>query len=296
MNSLNKNEITIPNLFIVGAAKAGTTALWTFLKTHPQVFMAGASIENKEPCFFVDGYGLTNLNTYLSMFINCNNAKVIGDASAAHLSSPGAAGKIYEFNPDAKIIICLRNPIDRAYSLYNWMVQEGYEWSNSFELALSKEPSRSRKMPPYFFARAYRDDYMYFNSGLYSEQVKIFLDLFGKNVKVIIFERMIKDPHSVLEDCMDFLGIEKIHVKLGQENPSVAVYSSYLQWFLRTLDSEKMRFNKTWPQNFFVQWGWKRVQPRKMSAVTRNSLIAKYESDIKLLQEMIQTDLTGWLT
>ena len=62
MNSLNKNEITIPNLFIVGAAKAGTTALWTFLKTHPQVFMAGASIENKEPCFFVDGYGLTNLN------------------------------------------------------------------------------------------------------------------------------------------------------------------------------------------------------------------------------------------
>jgi len=67
------------------------------------------------------------LDEYLALFKEANaNHSLVGEASMAYLTGPSSAQEIHDFNPDAKIIIILRNPVDRAYSLYNWMVQEGY--------------------------------------------------------------------------------------------------------------------------------------------------------------------------
>lgn len=283
-----------PNFFIVGAAKAGTTALWALLKKHPQVFMAGDDIADKEPCFFVGGYGMNSLDKYLSLFSSCDGEKVIGEASTAYLSDPKSASKIHDFNPNAKILICLRNPADRAYSLYSWMVQEGYEWIYPFERAILNEGKRIEKRIPNLMERAYRDDYMYFSSGLYYNQVKKYLDLFGGNVKVIIFEEMIANPQVVLDECMDFLEISRMPVELARENPSTSVISPKLQWILRSLDTLRVKINHNWRRDFFVLCGRKDIRPSKLNSKVREQLLDRYETDISLLEKLLSKNLTIW--
>ena len=113
--------------------------------------MAGDTLAYKEPCFFVNGYGIDSLERYLSLFSPVKQQKIIGDASTAYLAAPESAEKIHRFNPDAKILICLRNPADRAYSLYCWMLQEGYERLYPFEHALACEASRQIETTPQVF-------------------------------------------------------------------------------------------------------------------------------------------------
>ena len=290
----SSNNAIIPNFFIVGAAKAGTTSLWAALKNHPQVFMAGDDISGKEPCYFVDGYGVSSLESYLSLFSCYEQQKVIGDASAAHLSAPESAKNIHDFNPDAKILIVLRNPADRAYSLYCWMVQEGYDWVYPFERAVLRERARKHRSIPNHLEHAFRDDYMYFSSGMYYSQVKRYFDLFGKNVKVIIFEELIANSQTVLKECLEFIGIDYMPLELPRDNPSTAVLSPKLQWLFRMLDTYKTRINYRWPRDYFVEWGKKNERPAKMNSITRTKLLRRYQDDMSSLAKLINKDLTIW--
>src|ERR1700721_383119 len=105
-----------PNFFIVGAPKSGTSSLYHYLKEHPDV-----SIPKRVIYYFC--YDLTFRtpplpeNIYLDYYAGSGNKKAIGDASVFYLLSPGAAKKIHDFNPEAKIIIMLRNPLQMVYSL-----------------------------------------------------------------------------------------------------------------------------------------------------------------------------------
>lgn len=283
-----------PNFFIVGAAKSGTTALWAALKTHPSVFLLGDDIYNKEPCFFVKHYNEESLNNYLSLFLNSGQSRVVGEASTAYLSTTISAKIIHDFNPNSKILITLRNPAHRAYSLYNWMVQEGYEWIYPFERALLSENNRKEKLIPSFFKRAYYTDYLYFSSGLYYKQVKGFMDLFGENVKVIIFEELIANPEKILDECMNFLQVEPVPLLLGRDNPSVDVWSPKLQWVLRILDVLKLKVNQRLPYDYFVIKGRKAKRPFKIKQVTKLELMTAYEGDIKSLEMLIGKDLNCW--
>ena len=114
-----------PNFFIVGAARCGTTSLWEYLRQHPDIYMPPV-IEQKEPAFFCDLYGVEHWDFYLTLFEAGRGKKRIGEASTPYLSSPESAGQIHSVLPLAKIIITLRNPVVRAYSLYKWMHANGY--------------------------------------------------------------------------------------------------------------------------------------------------------------------------
>ena len=150
-----------PNLFVVGAARSGTTSLWQCLKRHPMIFMPEDEI-CKEPAYFsIKGRDL-GYERYIDVFQSAKkNHKYIGEASTAYLTDPTSSKQIYEFNPNAKIIILLRNPIDRAYSLYNWMVQEGYEYSESFKKGLKLENERINKKIPNWFEPEYYWNYLF---------------------------------------------------------------------------------------------------------------------------------------
>src|ERR687894_3261543 len=115
--------MTMPNFFIIGAQKAGTTSLYYYLKQHPQIYMS----PRKEPHFFKgmhselrkSGRGLppvTDLGDYQALFRGVTDEKAIGEASASYLYSPKAPALIKSSIPDAKLIAVLRNPADRAYS------------------------------------------------------------------------------------------------------------------------------------------------------------------------------------
>ena len=234
-----------PNLFIAGAARSGTTSLWQYLKVHPSVFMPEDELM-KEPTFFSRNCSLKrDLNEYLALFRNAGgNHRWIGEASVAYLTDPESAARIHAFNPDAKIIILLRNPARRAFSLYRWMVQEGYEYASTFDEALKLEEQRVFEKKPSWYKPNYYWGYLYFRSGLYSDQVERYLELFKSNVLILTFEDFIKDTRASYLQVCSFLGIPPAGVPFEIHNSALNVYSSKLMFVLRKLNQHIISENK----------------------------------------------------
>ena len=109
-----------PNLFIVGAAKAGTTTLYSYLEKHTQVYMPKDELY-KEPAFFSTKGEKMGYEKYIDIFKSSTDRhKYIGESSTAYLTDSSSAQNLYDYNQGSKIIIILRNPVNRAYSLYKW--------------------------------------------------------------------------------------------------------------------------------------------------------------------------------
>ena len=146
--------MTLPNFLIIGSAKGGTSSLHYYLRQHPQIFMP----DLKEPRFFaleggilnfqnpdsaINYNSITTLREYESLFANVTNELGIGEASPLYLYSEKAARRIKHYVPDAKLMVILRNPVDRAFSCYTHLLREGYE-TLSFEAALKAESEEDK--------------------------------------------------------------------------------------------------------------------------------------------------------
>jgi hypothetical protein len=235
----------IPNLFLVGAARSGTTSLWRCLQSHPQVFMPGGLLQ-KEPAYFssLKRSRFKRLESYLALFAPADERHLwVGEASTAYLTDPDSARRIHEYNPEARIIIMLRHPAQRAYSLYNWMVQEGYEYAGTFAEALKLEDKRIAMAIPNCIESEYYYNYLYFHSGLYSEQVKRYVDLFKDRVLIVKFEDYFGDFSREFERICRFLNVETLDAPdrkpgddLASANQSKRVHSSVLQYALRKMN------------------------------------------------------------
>ena len=139
-----------PNFFIVGGPKCGTTALYTYLKNHPEIFMSRI----KEPQFFAadifcDQRTVQTLADYLSCFAAARNEKRIGEASTAYLGSRNAAQEIKAFNPNAQIIIALRNPVEVMYAEHSERVFCNVEHIRNFNAALDSGEQRRWRTGPF---------------------------------------------------------------------------------------------------------------------------------------------------
>lgn len=175
-----------PNFLIVGAANSGTTSLYTYLNQHPEVFLPAL----KEPHYFsqirpayeqryMRSY-VTDERTYLGLFRKAAGYKAIGEASTSYLSDPEAPVRIHGFAPKTKIIIILRDPVERAHSHYLMDVREGRQNLTFYE-ALQEDWNRKKK--------GWGVSQLYVELGLYAEQVKRYLQLFGpKQVLILMFE------------------------------------------------------------------------------------------------------------
>src|ERR687883_42510 len=141
----------MPNFFVVGAQKAGTTSLYYYLKQHPEVYMSPV----KEPHFFEGMQSefyrpgrkvmpVTCLGDYQALFQGVSNEKAIGEASASCLYSPKAPALLKGAIPNAKLIAVLRNPVDRAYSNFLHCIRVNREPLPSFAGALQAEEGRIR--------------------------------------------------------------------------------------------------------------------------------------------------------
>jgi hypothetical protein len=191
-----------PNFFIVGAPKSGTTLLYNYLKQHPKVFLSS----RKEPHFFSQSYHnfrlappVTTKNLYLEIFENADNFTAVGEASTNYLSDPEAAYLIKNQLPNSKIIISLRNPIDRAFSDYLFNINIGFE-KQSFQKSIKK---LSKNYDPVLSPR-------YLHAGLYYQHLQRYFELFGREqVKIIIFEEWIQKPLETIHEILEFLEISE---------------------------------------------------------------------------------------
>jgi Sulfotransferase domain len=193
------SDEALPNLFVVGVPRGGTTSLWYYLDQHPDIFMS----EVKEPYFFSDYYKSRprfpkDRSAYLELFAPGRDAHWRGEASTAYFWDPPCAGRIREFNPAARIVISLRDPADRAYSEYRHNIITGQE-RRPFLAALRELLRAGDSVDP-------RADFL--TSGFYMEGLERYLDLFGDRVHVLFLEELRADPRTELERIFTFLGVD----------------------------------------------------------------------------------------
>ncbi len=225
-----------PNFFIVGAAKAGTTSLYSWLKAHPLVYMPSL----KEPYFFgthvspkmgFPGQRYRSLERYLSLFAGARNHLAIGEASTSYLWDPDAPRQIKDFCKDARIIILLRDPVDRAFSHYLMDIRNGLQPLPFYE-ALIDDYYNSSKL--------FGEGHLYVELGLYSEQVKRYLQTFGRDqILILLFPDLRRDPAKVLKRTLDFLGLPEDSMPWDQtlevKNPFSLPRNRLTRWILRWL-------------------------------------------------------------
>jgi len=198
-----------PNLFIVGAPKCGTTFLYHYLKKHPDIYFP----EFKEPHFFGSdlirrngAYDLS-LNQYYDLFKS--DKKIIGEASTFYIFSKNAAKEIYNFNPEAKIIIMLRDLVDLACSLHSQFVFSGDEVIEDFKEALDLEKNRLNGMNiPNQTTVVNKLFYTNNILGL-PQNINSFINYFKKeNIKFIFLSDIKTNPQKVYFETLDFLKID----------------------------------------------------------------------------------------
>ena len=264
----------VPNFFIVGASKAGTTSLAQALKDHPSVFMT----DPKEPNFF-DGYDAAEtidaaeLETYLKLYDGAQNEVVIGEASVSYLSSKQAARHIHKLNPNAKILISLRNPTTRIISLYEMYVRHGL--TETFEHATKTDPWLVRQCH-------------------YAANVERILEHFPRDqILAIDFQDVGRDWNGTMTKIHDFLGVERI----TKDRPTIRnVGGLPKNRLLQPLMNRNIvRFGKKVIPNRFhqaVDKGLKRLAFSKME-VPKKELAPRAEDfveDIKKLDMLLDTN------
>lgn len=196
-----------PDFFLVGAPKCATSSLHALLIQHPGIFMCSP----KEPHFFsTDLPGMAEVQdraAYDALFAGAPEDACLGEASAFYLMSRAAPGNIHAVNPEARIIVSLRNPADAARSLYHQLRDGFREDQTSFEAAWALQEARAegRELPAYCpepRQLQYREVYSY------ADQVARYRDLFGPDqVLILRFEEIAETPQAVVEQLLEFLGL-----------------------------------------------------------------------------------------
>ena len=294
-----------PNFIVIGAMKAATTSLYNYIKQHPDIFMTKV----KEPMFFnnfnqntdfkVLGNKSKKVNSlldYFSMFSSVKNESAIGEASPAYIYNENAPHLIKEHLPDVKIIAILRQPTDRAYSNFLHTKRADRENVNSFEQAIKIEKERiSDNWSPL---------YHYIQKGFYSVQLKRYYNLFPKeNIKVYLFEDVVKTPKETLKDIFKFLNVdENIEIDVSKKSNVSGTPNGILGFILK-----KMRYYNLMPKfaisdylpTFIISLLFKSVykDTEKLDSVLRKELTDKYyREEILKLEKLIDRDLSNWLS
>ena len=294
----------MPDFLVVGAARAGTTTLYSYLRQHPELFLP----DIKEPCFFafegedkkyVKGkfaFAVKDVDSYKKLFRTAAEGQKIGEVSTPYLylyeETIASIKKYFDSYRQIKIVIVLRDPADRAFSQYCWRMRDGRE-PLQFEAAVNAEAERMKEN--------YSFDYFYVDRGFYFKQVKAYLENF-QNVHVILFEDFEKDPKSVLKDLCLFLEIdENFDFKiLPAQNESSLPRS---KWLGRLATTESKSKFKIWygipdPLRRKIRKMFNKINsgPKlSMDSGMRKKLIEIYREDILALQKLIGRELSNWL-
>ena len=286
----------LPNFIIVGAPKSGTTSLYHYLSEHPQVFMS----EPKEVNYFsreeIEAQGLyysdfkvKDFDSYKMLFSKGTDKKAVGEGSVSYLFYPETAKKIKAVLPNIKIIILLRNPLERGYSHYLMDFRLGLVDLTYDEIVF--KTVKHKNLDLYY--------QQYVELGLYYQQVARYVDFFGsKQVKIYLQEDLRNNPESIIEDLYDYLEVDKSFTpNIDQEYNSFSmpkngliqkIYGSYI--VRATLSKLVPNSMKELLLNTFFE----RTKKPKLSIKTEELLLALYKIDIENLEKLINLDLSNW--
>ncbi len=221
-----------PDFFIVGAPKCGTTAMTDYLGQHPEI---GMCAQKETQHFATDLYPRFEIRSrhewltqdeYMKLFEGAQNRKRLGEASVWYLYSSAAPREINEFSPAADIIVMLRNPLQALPSLHSQFVFMGIEPVEDFERALDLDEERERDGAPKGFP-----PHSYRSAVRYSEQLKRYLDVFGRDrVHVVIYDRFRERTLDEYRATCEFLRVNPSFTpEISVVNPNKRVRSRALR-------------------------------------------------------------------
>jgi len=291
-----------PDFFLVGTFKGGSTALYEALRRHPQIFMPF----HKEPLYFGDDltrrYGRFKLADYLALFKGARAGQRVGEASTWYLYSTSAAREIHEFNPNAQILVVLRNPVDVMYAQHNQLIFNVIEDIPSFADALAAEVDRraGRRLPP---GPINVENLFYRHSVHFADQLERYFDTFGRDqVHVMLFDDLRADGQAVVRGCLEFLGVDpSLAAPPPPANESRRVRSPLVQRLifaprlllplapmLRKVPIVRAARTRLLEMN-------SETRPRlPMDPLLRRQLLDEYTPEIERLGRLIGRDLGPW--
>ena len=248
----------LPDFLIIGAVRAGSTSLYEGLKTHPNVF--GSKIKE---IYFFDANFHRGVNWYKRFFpskwkkfqiTKIHKKKFLtGEATPHYISYSHAPKRVFNLIPNVKLIVILRNPIDRAYSQYQSRVSAGTE-PLSFDDAIKKEDIRLenvlKKMEEdenYIHNNFFR--YSYLHHGIYVNGLRKWMETFPKNQFLILkAEEFYQKPAIIFESIQKFLGLPKFHpanyahYNLGKYDDMNTETRKFLHEFFKPYNEELYKF------------------------------------------------------
>jgi hypothetical protein len=260
--------MTFPDFIILGAAKAGTTALYHYLSQHPQIAMSRIKETNYfslmgEPLDFrgpgdddyINRLSVTTLEDYQAQFHLTAHTRAVGEASHLYLYHPETPRRIRAHIPHVKLIAILRNPVDRAFSAFLHLIRDGREPEGDFEVALAKEEERIQA--------GWEHIWHYRSMGFYYEQLKRYYDVFPSDqIRVHIYRDFRHDPDTLLREVFEYLGVDTAF------RPDRSV-----------------RHNRT----------DRSAAPLSLAPELRAELLERFRPDILKLQKLLDRDLSHWL-
>ena len=311
--NINQTGRKLPDFFIVGAPRSGTTTLYSCLSRHPRIFMPA----EKEPTFFLAwgeppfykdsrfrrhvSHVIYQVDDYLRLFRAARESDIIGEASALYLHGyrtviPNIRRMFGYKSRGLKIIISLRNPVDRAWSHYclkRSHLEEHLDFAEAIEPETIHGRRRHRLMPSFDYTGA----------GMYSDAVNAYLENF-QNVKILLLEDIAKDLDGTISALCAYLGLETngARAKTARWNASglpknegsrqlanFLFRSSVLKSVLKPLLPRRFR----WRLKFSM--GERLFSKQPLDGETRRKLLGFYRDDILRLEKLIGRDLQHWL-
>jgi hypothetical protein len=292
--------VTLPTFIIIGAAKAGTTALYWYLAEHPDVFMSRV----KESNYFAYGvdetgrllYGDPEVHRfpirtpaeYEALFADAGRASAVGEASPIYLECPEAAARIRETIPGTRIICSLRHPVDRAYSDYvMYLRRRRRRFDPDRELSAASVWARPESR--------------WMRVGRYHEQLARYYEAFpGSQIHVSLFDDLRRNARSLVQEVYRFLEVDPGFVPdfatphaAGGIPASTFLEGLFMSPALRSAVAP-------WVPRGAANWV-RRIRTRNMRKPPalppelRRELTGHFRDDILRTSELIGRDLSAWL-
>jgi hypothetical protein len=284
--------MTLPDFFVIGTLKSGTTALSYLLRQHDGIFLNPVV---KETHFFAPdvrlGFRIKDRTEYEDLFRSGSADQKIGEVCPSYLYSKVAAGLIRREAPDAKLIAVLRDPAERAFSDFMMHVRDGRRRLEDLRPQIERE-MQGTLLP---------GDRPVLAQGLYASQLSRFWSLFPRSsIKVILYSDLKNGALNALNDLFDFIGVERLgQLKVDQiYNVSGMPRSEAFQYVINRVRRKRRLFKGMMPEGLCegaMRIANKNLRKVPMSSELRSLLVSYYRADILTLQSEIDRDLSAWL-
>lgn len=298
----------IPNLFIVGAPKCGTTSLYEYLRRHPQVYFPYDDDDYarvKEPnhlcpeLCIADKDAIHGRDAYLALYHGSGHALWRGDASTNYLFSETAAGNIKRLSPDARVVIMLRPPVEWMRSYHSELVRHDHEDISDFHeaVAASEDRRNGRRIPESTGVPRCLD---YVAMSQFAPQVERYYRAVGRDaVKVLLLEDLARSPVRTYRDIAEFLGLDTTfepEFEVYNETPRYGPVERFLRQLYRQpgVKSAVQHILPRAARRRSLHLVRRRESRRVASDPRDQQLLRSCGPDIEQLSALIARDLDHW--